>query len=169
MANKLISDELIKIDDIWQDIEKFIPDGTKGAASLRADLAGLLVVYIAASYENCIKAILIEYAASKNIDFETFITNNFKKLNSRVQVNDLKKYAKLFGDNVHKRFDEELKSRKKRIQNYTGHNIDERYQQILSWRHAYAHAGEKNTTLSEAIQFHRYAKHVVDAFCVALR
>ena len=56
------------------------------------------------------------------------------------------------------------KEKKDRILRLTNKNIEENYKLILKWRHAYAHAGIKNTTIKEAIQAHRLAKHVVICF-----
>ena len=44
-----------RIDDLASEMEKFVPIGMKGTDGFRADLAGLLVVTIAACYEDCVK------------------------------------------------------------------------------------------------------------------
>jgi hypothetical protein len=57
-----------------------------------------------------------------------------------------------------------LDRRKKQIDQRLGKSIVESYSQILSWRHAFAHAGTRNTTIEEAIATHRLAKRVLYTF-----
>jgi len=113
------------------------------------------------------KQILVAYAATKHVDFERFAERNFEKLNSRVQVKDLINYAELFEKDISEKFKANLKYRKKIILEKTGHSIEARYHQILKWRHAYAHSGEKNTTIKEALEFHLYGKRIVYCFADA--
>ena len=86
-----------RVDDLASEMEKFVPINMKGTDGFRADLAGLLVVTISACYENCVKTTLVEYAAKRHVDFAEFTERNFSRLSSRVKVNDLHGYAKLFG------------------------------------------------------------------------
>lgn len=153
-----------RINKLVSEMNAFVPEGTHGTADFRAELAGLLVVTIASTYESCVKEILIQYAAAKNSNFEQFVINHFSKLNSKISESDLYTYSKLFGENIHKKFGERLEKRKKRIENKMGKNISTHYKQILAWRHDYAHAGIKNTTISEAMEFHLYAKRVILSF-----
>jgi len=145
-------------------MEKFVPIGTTGADSFRADLAGLLVVTIAACYEDCVKATLIEHAAKRHVDFEEFTAKNFSRLSSRVKVNNLHSYARLFGSAVEDSFKDKLEKRRRKISDRTGVNIESKYEQILSWRHDYAHGGIKNTTISEALNFNLYGIRVLYCF-----
>ena len=86
-----------RVDDLASEMEKFVPINMKGTDGFRADLAGLLVVTISACYEDCVKTTLVEYAAKRHVDFAEFTERNFSRLSSRVKVNDLHGYAKLFG------------------------------------------------------------------------
>jgi hypothetical protein len=112
---------------------------------------------------------LVSYASSKSPDFEQFVSNQFSKLNSKISEADLYGYTKVFGASIHTKFGVLLTSRKDRINNRIGKNICSHYKQILSWRHDYAHAGIKNTTISEAAEFHLYAKRVLFCFDEAFR
>jgi hypothetical protein len=158
-----------RIDKLVSEMNAFVPDGTHGSADFRAELAGLLVVAIASTYESCVKDILVSYASSKSPDFEQFVSNQFSKLNSKISEADLYGYTKVFGASIHTKFGMLLTSRKDRINNRIGKNICSHYKQILSWRHDYAHAGIKNTTISEAAEFHLYAKRVLFCFDEAFR
>jgi len=145
-------------------MERFVPIGTTGADIFRADLAGLLVVTIAACYEDCVKATLVEHAAKRHVDFEEFTVRNFSRLSSRVKVNNLHGYAKLFGSTVENSFKDKLRIRKQKISDRLGINIENRYEQILSWRNDYAHGGIRNTTINEALEFNLYGIRVLYCF-----
>lgn len=158
-----------RIEKLVIEMEQFVPPAAKGVAGFRADLAGLLVVTIAASYESCVKETLVSYAGRHHVAFANFATNNYKKLNSRIAINDLHGYTGTFDDNVSTRFKALLNDRRKRIDARIGKNIESAYKQMLSWRHDFAHAGIRNTTIEEAVATHRLAKRVLyafdDAFC----
>ncbi len=158
-----------RIEKLVVEMEQFVPPATKGVAAFRADLAGLLVVTIAASYESCVKDTLVNYAGRHHSAFANFATNNYKKLNSRININDLHSYTGTFDENVSSRFKVLLEGRRTRIDARIGRNIVSAYKQILNWRHDFAHAGVRNTTIEEAIATHRLAKRVLyafdDAFC----
>lgn len=158
-----------RIEQLVAEMNQFVPQTMTGALGFRADLAGLLVVTIAASYETCVKETLVSYAGRHHTAFETFATNNYRKLNSRISINDLHSYTNTFDDNVCKRFKEILSDRRKRIDERIGKNIETAYKQVLSWRHDFAHAGVRNTTIEEAVVTHHLAKRVLyafdDAFC----
>lgn len=148
------------------DINTTIPQSPKNA-ELRADLAGLLIISIAASYESCIKETFFSYSAKHNDRFAFFIEKNFDKLNSKINLDDLNKYAKTFGDTISKRFQENLKKNKRLINEINGQNIETCYKTLLQWRHAFAHAGERKATISEALNAHHYARLVIFSFYMA--
>ncbi len=153
-----------RIEQLVVEMEQFVPSAAKGVTGFRADLAGLLVVTIAASYESCVKETLVSYAGRHHVAFANFATNNYKKLNSRITINDLHSYTGTFDDNVSTRFKALLNERRKRIDARIGKNIESAYKLILSWRHDFAHAGIRNTTIEEAVVTHRLAKRVLYAF-----
>lgn len=153
-----------RIDRLVKEMGQFVPASQIETAEFRADLAGLLVVSIAASYESCVKETLVSYAASHHAAFASFATNNYAKLNSRIAINDLYGYARTFDSGVHRRFGELLTRRKKAIDERIGKNILSSYKQILDWRHDFAHAGVRNTTIEEAMTTHRLAKRVLYVF-----
>lgn len=158
-----------RIEKLVAEMEQYVPPDTKGIAGFRADLAGLLVVTISASYESCVKETLVSYAGRHHIAFANFATNNYRKLNSRISIGDLHGYTGTFDENVSIRFRTLLSDRRRRIDGRIGKNIEKSYQQILNWRHDFAHTGARNTTIEEAVSTHRLAKRVLyafdDAFC----
>jgi hypothetical protein len=155
---------LNKIDLLAQEIYKFVPNSKVEANEFRSDLAGMLVVAIAASYEACIKETLINHATRHHVAFGEYAQNNYNKINSRIKINDLNGYAKMFGVGVASKFKLALDRRRLRLSSRLGVNIEKRYELILDWRHDFAHAWVKNTTVEEAMTAHRYAKRVLYSF-----
>ncbi|MCX5497733.1 HEPN domain-containing protein [Kaistia dalseonensis] len=153
-----------RIEQLVSEIRQHVPVDRIDAGQLRADLAGLLVVSIAASYETCVKETLFNYANKHHAAFGNFTFNNFKKLNSRISIPDLYKYTETFDSDVNIRFKSLISKRRKNIDKKIGKNIESNYTQILNWRHAFAHAWARNTTIEEAIVTHRLAKRVLYSF-----
>lgn len=164
MARADLDIHFARVEKMVKEISQFVPDGNTGTIEFRADLAGLLVVAMAAAYESCVKDTLVNHASQWHQSFGTFANNNFGKLNSRVSLKDLHRYAKLFGPEINSEFKRIFGERKQAIKQRTGTNIENSYDLILEWRHAYAHAGIRNTTISEAVRVHTYAKRVLYCF-----
>jgi len=105
-----------RIEQLVAEMRQFVPTDVVGAAQFRADLAGLLVVSMAASYENCVKETLVTFASNHHAAFGNFTSNNYGRLNSRIAINDLHRYAATFDDGVHDRFKALLTQRKQKIE-----------------------------------------------------
>lgn len=154
---------LSRVDELASKIDSYAPSGARNN-EFRADLAGLLVVSMASAYESCVKEILFDYASRHHPQFAYYTERNYEKLNSKIRIDDLNKLAKLFDDRNHSKFKDALAKVKQRIAIWTGVDITGCYNQVLTSRHSFAHAGERTTTIEEAIKNHRYAKHVIYIF-----
>lgn len=163
MSRSDVDQILSKADDLADEVIQFVPFEAK-TTKFRADLAGLLVVSMAASYETCVKETLNNFASSHHPKFATFTQNHFSKLSSKVSIRDLYSYTKTFDQDVHDKFSKSLKRKKDAISTRIGLDFTKCYEQILSWRHDFAHAGIRNTTIEEAIKTHRMAKRVLYIF-----
>ncbi|TJZ92495.1 hypothetical protein FA743_06395 [Paracoccus gahaiensis] len=154
-----------KIDALVSEINAIVPaNGGYQSVQFRADLAGLLVVAIAATYETCVKEIMSTYATAQHVKFGGFTGRQYRKLNSKVKVSDLKSYCELFGPDICSTFRNRLKAKKKRILDSRGVNVEMSYEQILTWRHDFAHAWNRNTTIEEAAMTHRAGKIILYLF-----
>lgn len=153
-----------RVDTLVNEIEQFAPAENLENIEFRGDLAGLLVVLIVATYENCVKNSIVSYANNHHAKFGNFTQNHFKKLNSRIAIDDLYHYTKTFDQSVNQRFKEALKHYKERIFRHTGQDVEKQYQLLLDWRHNFAHTGNKSTTVEEAVKTHRFAKYVLYSF-----
>lgn len=110
------------------------------------------------------KETLINYASRHHVAFGNFAQNNYSKINSRIKINDLKGYARLFGGNIDLDFKIKLSEKKSKTSNRLGINIENRFEQMLDWRHDFAHAWKTNTTIEEALRTHRFGKRILYAF-----
>ncbi|PHR20869.1 MAG: hypothetical protein COA41_04215 [Sphingopyxis sp.] len=164
MTRNEVQEYLNKIDDLTREINQHVPDSGPSSTIFRADLAGLLVVSIASTYETCVKETLISYANGHHQAFGNFATNNFSKMNSKINIGDLHKYTKLCDSSISTKFKDGLKARKNLLYERIGKDIVEAYNQILSWRHDFAHAWIRNTTIEEAMSTHHLAKRVLYEF-----
>lgn len=154
---------LKKIDILARGIINHVSHSAKDV-EFRADLAGLLVVTIVASYETCVKDTLVRFASKHHAVFGSFAEKNYEKLNSKIDICDLHGYTKKFGDEISRKFKKNLSCRKQKLNNRIGQDIENGYRSMLSWRHSFAHAWVRTTTIEEAMNTHRLAKRVLYAF-----
>ncbi|WP_281171947.1 HEPN domain-containing protein [Leisingera daeponensis] len=154
-------DHFSRIDKLVFEMDQFVPAENRGVTEFRADLAGMLVVTIAAMYETCVKSTMVSYAARHGREFEGFTERNFSKLSSKIGHNDLRRYARTFDHRICEKFDTILDRRRKLTVKLAGKNPIKQLDQILSWRHDFAHAGLRQTTIGEAIATHRLASVVI--------
>jgi hypothetical protein len=160
-----LDSHFVKIDQLILDIDAHVPPSTGYAAvKLRADLAGLLVVTMAATYETCVKEVIHGHANRVHLKFGNFTAENFKKINSKININDLNHYCNLFDPNINQRFNFLLAKRKAEMLRRTGQDIEDRYKQILRWRHGFAHAWTRNATIEDVVRAHRAGKRVLYVF-----
>lgn len=164
MAHEDIFTHFRRIDDLVREIEVHAPVAKIGTADIRADLAGLLVVSIVAMYETCVKETMVTYAGERGAEFQIFVERNFEKLSSRIETRELRRYAKTFDQSVADRFVSILDRRRRLVTNIAGRNVEKQLETLLDWRHKYAHAGIRQTTIEEAIKTHRLAQVVILSF-----
>lgn len=157
-----------RIQSIKLEMDVFVPNTDVRTVAFRADLAGLLVVLIAATYESCVKESLITFAVSKNEAFGEYTGNKYSKLNSKIQISDLYNYIKTFNLSAYPKFKRSLEKRQSYLNRKNGRDFQNDYKKILDWRHAFAHQGLRNTTIEEAFETHNFAKHVLYCFEEAL-
>lgn len=84
--------------------DRFVPITLRGTTPFRAELGGMITVSIASSYENIVKAVLIDYSSRHNAKFGWFVERNYAKLNSRIGIGDLRRYSHNAGDDVQDKF-----------------------------------------------------------------
>lgn len=153
-----------RIEILVAEMNRFAPPEARGVADFRADLAGMLIVTIAAVYETCVKTSMVTYAAKHGKAFEGFAERNYSKLSSRIMHNDLRRYASTFDVSICRKYEEVLDRRRKAAVRLSGRNPIKQLELILGWRHDFAHAGLRQTTIEEAVSTHRLASVVIFSF-----
>ena len=164
MARVDLETNFSRIKTIVEEINYFVPASDRGVIAFRGDLAGLVVVLIAATYETCVKDILMSYAYRNHEAFGEFAQNHFSRMSSRIAVQDRNQYARACNPGIHEKFRDRLHDRKEKIERCIGQNVEANYKLLLSWRHEFTHTGNKSTTVEEAIRTHGFARHVLYSF-----
>ncbi|BBE78832.1 MULTISPECIES: HEPN domain-containing protein [Phytobacter] len=163
MKASCIKDDLSKIDKLYADLDRLAPLGKKETREIRSEFAGLLVVSLAAIYENCVKKVLIGYADLFHEKFSRQIENKYSYLNSKIKRTSLVEYLVHF-DGSSNHFDKKIKYYDIKMRS----DIVKNYEQLITSRHSYAHANKVITSLEAAYKNHRIGKYVLYAFEEAL-
>lgn len=163
MKQSCISEFFEKIDILFQELNEIAPESDVKKRKIRNEFSGLIVISLAATYENCIKTILINYADFYHDKFSHQVERKYNYLNSRIKFETLKEYVSHFDGDV-SYFEKKVYKCSLRLRN----EINKTYDQILNWRHHYAHAHNNVTSLNDAYKAHRYAKYVLYSFEDAL-
>lgn len=155
-----ITEKLLDIEDLMCDLNRIAPKEDLSLSEFRSRLAGLLLISVTSTYENCMRDIMVAHADRHNSRFSYYIERELERLNSKVNSHDLFKYTTKFGDSIYKNFKDSIN----RANKITASNITMKYDQLFKWRHNFAHSGTRVTTIEEVYLFHRYGRLVVYCF-----
>lgn len=123
-------------------------------ASFEKKLAGLICVMAVTSYELAIKEIFIEFAQKEYKPCSRFIDSYFNRLNGRIQIKDIKgQYISYFGDNYKEAF-------KKRLDEIP-QNIRDSYNELIDWRHDFAHNGIIASERPKVVNAYENGKEII--------
>lgn len=164
MNRSPIREALNRVESLATEIDGNVPADKPSLSDFRSDLAGLLNVTVCATYENCVKLVIHEYSGRQSPKFLTYTQNQYDRINSRIDINDLHKYAKTFSPEIGHRFKSRLNSLKEYYLDRVNSNILDSYVQLLKWRHDFAHTGQRVTTVEEVIKHHKLGKRVILIF-----
>jgi Rad3-related DNA helicase len=146
-------------------INRKIPDdGTPDCALVRSELAGLLVVSTVAKYERCVFDIIHHYTDNIDQRFSYYAIDRYDRLNSRIKIDDLCKLLRLFDEKKKKKKFLTLKGAEEKRAKRDGYNINTAYNQMLSWRHEYAHRGVTSATIKDILDHHQHAQRIIQCF-----
>ncbi|WP_052045592.1 HEPN domain-containing protein [Cedecea neteri] len=159
MYKSIITNHFTEVDRLYHELDKIAPLGDVKSSALRSQFAGFYVVCLAATYENSVRDVLINYADLFHKKFAYQVEKKYEHLNSKIKFNDLNTIISHFGGNS-KWFSKKTKCISKNI----SIEINKSYDQILNWRHAAAHANKCTTSLEDAFKNHSYSKYVIYAF-----
>lgn len=167
MNRSSVVEALNRIELLSSEINRHVPVDTASLTEFRSDLAGLLNVTVCATYENCVKLVIFDYASRQHEHFRIYAENNYDRINSRIDIRDLYRYSKIFHPEINKSFKLKMDKASKYFKIRTKRDIEKSYSQLLEWRHSFAHTGSRVTTVEEVMLHHRIAKRVILLFADA--
>jgi len=115
-------------------------------------------------YELCIKDIFWGFSSRKHKVFGTFVSKHFERINGRIRLCDIKgEYLPRFGEVYQRRFAARLKVAETLELRSSGKSITASYNNIITWRHQFAHEGSfvSTVTYSEAVDCYTLGKEVI--------
>lgn len=152
-------------------------DGTSTADQrLKNELAGMFAVTIVATYEAIVKEALISYAGTIHSKYRDHIEKDFQRLNARISIDDLRKYSYQFGltdwtgKGVKKNstiFHKMLIKKKEIVDRRFRTDLFISYNNLFTWRNAYAHERATSATFNDVYNSHRVAQYVIRTFVKA--
>jgi len=134
------------------DVLGFAPPPSPATDSFRADLAGLLCTAYIAALECCIKAIFTSFSREIHAVLGNVAEYHFERLSSKIHIDTIRKvYAGQFGEFYRLKFQELLDNKESEFLTRSGRSLREAYNNLLTWRHAFAHEGKKLATLDDVV------------------
>lgn len=125
---------------------------------------GFVSIIAVTVYELCIKDIFLRFSFAKHKSFGNFVDEYLYYLNGRIQLDDLKKDAKKFGDKYCNRFKLKLDEMEKEYVKSDRKSIKSSYHNIITGRHEFVHQGKfnkVNMTYLEAVESYNIGKKVI--------
>lgn len=157
-------------DDVIEHLDTVVPTVTDPL--LAAKYVGFVAVVGVTVYELAIKDIFVSFGDKKNKVFGTFAASHFKRINGQIKLGDLSdRHVASFGDKYLNRFKRRLTERADSYLRENRRDIKSSYNNIVLWRHAYAHQGRinANATYTDAVQAYKDGKEVVHCLASCMR
>ena len=149
-------------DDLTEQVLKNAPPSGPATDRYRADLAGLLCTAYVAALECSVKAVFTSFARSKHRLLSNMTGYHFRRINGQIGWDIIaERYTAQFGEAYKKRFKEFLNEEEGKSLRDSKISIKETYGNLLQWRHAFAHEGDRLTTLEEVSKAFPTAKIVI--------
>ena len=101
-----------------------------------------------------------------------FSRSYFERINGRIRFQSLLgEYVPLFGEKYVRRFKKVVMSREKEILVAKKKSIMQSYDNVITWRHQFAHQGQvpTNATYSEAVDAYEIGKEMIACLAVSMR
>jgi hypothetical protein len=171
--SEILNENLEHIRSLARDIEEKLNGTSSAEQRLRNEIAGMFAVTIAASYEGIVKETLVSYAGKFHPKYQEHVEKDFGRLNARISVDNLISYSRHFGLTewtglgVKKNsttFHKILKERKAVVERRFRTDPITSYNNIFTWRNAYAHERTTTATFSDVYEAHRVAQYVIRSF-----
>jgi hypothetical protein len=154
------TDRFQSTDELASHLSEFVP--TLADEQLKLKYAGFLSANAVTVYELAIKDIFIEFAEKKNKIFGTFVENYFSRINGQINIENIRNHTKRFGEKYSKKFDSELKNRKKILLRKYNDDIQSVYSNLITYRHQFIHENNYTMTFNEVVKNYRTGKEIIN-------
>lgn len=158
----------MKIEDYFTQTDDIIAYITAHATQIENQLiaqqfVGFLSVAAVTVYELAIKEIFVAFAKKKHFIFGIYVENKLKRINGQIRYENLHKLAGDFGEDYASTFKDNVTVAEKDSLRNKGRSILSAYNNIIVWRHVFAHKGEINrsATLQEAGIAYQDGKEII--------
>jgi hypothetical protein len=153
---------LQKVEELAANVVRNAPEAGIATDSFRADLAGFLAVAYSAAFEESVKEIFISFAKQQHVILHKMVEKKFDRINGKIKIDVIKsEYLLSFGEQFRDSFSAELQRQETEVLRSKGQSITSCYTNIIDWRHAFAHALERQTTLEGVQASYSIAKRVI--------
>lgn len=133
--------------------------------------AGFVCVYAVSMYELAIKEIFVRFCKNKHSLFGNFFESKFEKINSRITIRNIKEdFLKHIGANYVQKFEDIIDFEEKQTMQRDRASMKEAYQNLITWRHLFAHTGSIPimSTFGDVRTAYEIGKNVVHCLNIAL-
>jgi|GEM_PF-2110705 len=172
----VVDENFRHIRNLARDIDARFDGSSSSEQRLRNELAGMFAVTVAATYEGIIKETLISYASMFHSKYRDHIEKDFKNMNARISIGDLRGYSNRFGlsewtgRGVKKNsttFHRILNEKRVIVERRFRVDLITSYENLFDWRNSYAHERNTPATFKDVYESHRVAQYVVRSFVQA--
>jgi len=139
---------------------------------LASRYSGFVAVAAVTVYELAVKEILCTFGESKHAVLGNFTRNYFERINGRIKYRVLhEEYVFSFGDKYVRRFKKLVAKREREVLIAQRKSILTSYDNIITWRHLFAHEGQipTNATYAEAVDAYQMGKEVIECLASSMK
>jgi hypothetical protein len=134
--------------------------------------AGFVSVAAATVYELAIKEIFCSFGEGKHVVLGTFTRTHFDRINGRIKYKSLhEEHVACFGTKYVRRFKDMVQKREGEIMRQSRVSIVANYNNVILWRHQFAHEGQVPTsaTYGEVVDAYEVGKEVINCLARSMR
>jgi hypothetical protein len=176
--DETVNEHFYHIRSVAKQINLRLSGETTDEQKLSNELAGMFAVTVVATYESIVKDTLIFYAGTFHSKYKDHVINDYDRLNAKISLNDLRTYSLRFGLNewsgngVKKKsttFHKVLHEKKAVVERRFRTDLVSNYNNLFTWRNAYAHERATPATFKDVYESHRIAQYVIRSFVKAFK
>ena len=139
---------------------------------LASRYTGFVAVAAVTVYELAIKEILCTFGEFEDVVLGNFTRSYFDRINGRIKYKVLhERYVASFGDKYTQRFKKRVVKRETEILRARRKSMLTSYDNIITWRHQFAHEGQVPTsaTYAEAVEAYEIGRELIECLASSMR